>query len=169
MYAKMPFGLMNVGSTFHHAMDITFSEEKDKFVVFYIDDITLFSKSDEHHINHLEQVFQKCKKFGVSLNLKKSHFALEEGKILGHIISKEGIRIDPRRVEAIQKIDIPKTKKEIQSFIGRVNFLCRFISNFAEIMKHITNMLKKENEIKWNLYARNSFANIKKALKKAPV
>ena len=103
------------------------------------------------------------------MNPKKSHFAFEEGKLLGHIISKEGIRIDPSRVEAIQKIDIPQTKKEIQSFIGRLNFLCRFISNFVEIMKHITNMLKKENEIKWNLDARNSFANIKKVLTEAPI
>ena len=77
--------------------------------------------------------------------------------------------IDPSKVEAIQKIDILRTKTKIQSFIGRVNFLCRFISNFAEIMKHITNMLKKENEVKWNLDARNSFANIKKALTEAPV
>ena len=103
------------------------------------------------------------------MNPKKSHFAFEEGKLLGHIISKEDIKIDPSEVEAIQKIDIPRPKKEIQYFICRVNFLPRFISNFAKIMKHITNMLKKENEIKWNLDARNSFTNIKKALREYPV
>ena len=92
-------------------------------MVIYLDDITIFSKSDEDHIRHLEQVLQKCKKNGVSLNPKKSKFDLEEGKLLGHIISKEGIKIDANMVEAIQKIDIPRTKKEIQSFIGRVNFL----------------------------------------------
>ena len=74
MYAKMPFGLMNVGATFQHAMDITLSEEKDKFVVIYLDDIIVFSRSDEDHIRHLEKVFQKCKMFGVSLNPKKSIF-----------------------------------------------------------------------------------------------
>ena len=66
-------------------------------------------------------------KFGVSLNPKKSHFALQEGKLLGHIISKEGIRIDPSKVEAIEKIDTPRSRKEVQSFIGKVNFLRRFI------------------------------------------
>lgn len=111
MYAKIPFGLMNVGETFQRAMDTTFFEEKDKFVVIYLDDIIVFSKSDEDHIRHLEQVFQKYKKFGVSLSPKKSNFSLEEGKLLGHIISKEGIRIDPNRIEAIQKIDIPRTTK----------------------------------------------------------
>ena len=92
-------------------MDIAFSEERDKFVVIYLDDIIVFSKNDEKHIQHLEQVFQKCMKFGVSLNPKKSHIALEEGKLLGHIISKDGIRIDPSRVEAIEKIDIPRSRK----------------------------------------------------------
>jgi len=150
MYAKMPFGLMNVGATFQLAMDITFSEEKDKFLVICLDDITVFLGSDEDHLRHLEQVFQKCKTFGVSLNHKKSIFSLEEGKLLGNIISRDGIKIDPNKVEVIQKIDIPRTKKEVQYFIGRVNFLRRFISNFVEIMKHITNMLKKNNKIKWN-------------------
>ena len=74
---------------------------------------------------------------------KKSNFALEEGKLLGHIISKDGIKIDPQRVDAIQKIAIPRTKKKIQSFIGKVNFLRRFISNFDEIMKNITNMFEE--------------------------
>ena len=77
-------------------------------------------------------MFLKCIKFGVSLNPKKSHFALEEGKLLGHIISKDGIRIDPTRVEAIGRIALPKNKKEVQSFIGKVNSLRRFIIDCAE-------------------------------------
>ena len=123
---------MNAGATFQRAMDITFSEENDKFVVIYLDDITVFFELDEQHINHLEQVFQKCKKFGVSLNPKKSHFALEHGKLLRHILSKEGIRIDPSRVETIQKTDIPRTKKEIQSFIG-IQFSAHIHFQFCKI------------------------------------
>ena len=71
----------------------------------------MFSKNDEKHFQHIERVFQKCMKFGVSLNPKKSHFSLEEGKLLGHIISKDGIRIDPSKVEYIGKIDIPRSRK----------------------------------------------------------
>ena len=130
MYSKMPFGLINAGATFQRAMDISFLEERDKFVVIYLDDITVFSKNDQKHIQHLERVFQKCMKFGVSLNPQKYHFALEEEKLLGHIISKDGIRIDLSWVEAIEKTDIPMTRKEVQSFIGKVNFLRRFIPNW---------------------------------------
>ena len=99
---------MNAGATFQRAMDIAFLEEKDKFVVIYLDDITVYSKTDEKHLQHLERVFLKCIKFGISLNPKKSHFSMEEGKLLRHIISKDGIRIDPARVEAIGQIDFPR-------------------------------------------------------------
>ena len=83
-----------------------------------MDDITVYSKFDKEHIRHLERVFLKCRKYGISLNPRKSNFALEKGKFLGNIISKEGIRIDPERVSAILKVEEPRSKKEIQSFIG---------------------------------------------------
>lgn len=82
-------------------MDIYFAEERDKFIVIYLDDITVYLESDSQHIDHLRKAFLKCRKFGISLNPKKSHFAMLEGKLLGHIISKDGIKIDPSRVQAI--------------------------------------------------------------------
>ena len=87
MYNKIPFGLMNAGATFQREMDISFTGEKDKFVVIYLDDITVYSKSDEYHLKHLKQVFDKCRKFGLSLNPKKSSFVVQEGKLLGHIVT----------------------------------------------------------------------------------
>lgn len=75
-------------------MDIAFSKEKGKFVVIYLDDIIVFSKSDPDHLQHLRKVFHKCRKFGISLKPKKSHFFMEEGKLLGHIISERGIKIE---------------------------------------------------------------------------
>ena len=113
MYTKMSFGLMNARATFQRAMDIYFVEEKEKFVVIYMDDITVYSRWSKDHIRHLERVFIKCKKYGVSLNPIKSNFTLEEGKLIGHIISKEGIRIDPHRVKGILKVEELRIKKEI--------------------------------------------------------
>ena len=89
MYVKMPFGLMNAGETFQRAMDIAFAKEIHDFLVIYLDDITVFSKTDNEHLDHLRQVFIKCRKFGIFLNLKKSIFGLEEGKLLGHIIQNK--------------------------------------------------------------------------------
>ena len=111
MYVKMPFGLKNAGATFQRAMDIAFAKEIHEFLVIYLDDITVFSKTNDEHLDHLRQVFIKCRKYGISLNPKKTLFGLEEGKLLGHIISKEGIRIDPARIEAILNIQPPRNIK----------------------------------------------------------
>ncbi|WP_162558341.1 ribonuclease H family protein, partial [Proteus mirabilis] len=113
--------------------------------------------------------FEKCRKFGLYLNPKKSIFALEEGKLLGHIVSRDGVKIDPARVQVVQKIPLPRSKKDIQKFLGKINFLRRFVSNYVEIVKEITNMLKKGNEVHWNKEAKESFSRIKEALQAAPV
>ena len=113
MYAKISFGMMNATATFQWAMDIAFVDEKDKIMVIYLDGITVFSKYDEEHVSHLLKTCKKWRKFGISLNPKKSFFAMKEGKMLGNIISQEGIKIDPKRVEAINKIELPRTKVEV--------------------------------------------------------
>ena len=127
MYEKMLFGLMNDGATFQRAMDIAFVGEKANFVVVYLDDITVFSQSDDEHLKHLKQTFLKCRKYGLSLNTKTSHFAVQEGKLLGHLVSTDGISIDPKRVKEILKISLPRSKKDVQYFIGKINFLRWFI------------------------------------------
>jgi hypothetical protein len=120
MYAKMPFGLMNTGATFQRAVVIDFIGERDKFVVIYLDDITILSRSDKEHCCHLRKVFLKCRRFGLSLNPQKPLFSMKERKLLGHIVSIEGVRIDSSRVEAIQAFSPPKSKKEVQSFLGKI-------------------------------------------------
>ena len=139
----MPFGLSNAGATFQRAMDLAFVGKVNNFIVIYLDDLTVFSKSNPRHLKHLKKVFERCRKFGISLNPKNSLFDIKEGKLLGHIISKYGVVIDPKRVSAIQSLSLPRHKKEIQSFLGKINFLRRFIPNYAEIVKDITDMLKR--------------------------
>ena len=113
MYAKMPFGLMNAGATFQREMDITFAEENDKLVVVYLDDITIFSRREEDHLKHQEKILLKCRRFGISLNPTKRIFSLTSGNLLGHIIYKDKIKIHPNMVNEIQKVDLPKRRKEV--------------------------------------------------------
>lgn len=103
------------------------------------------------------------------MNPKKSLFGLEEGKLLGHIISKDGIRIDPERIQAILQIPYPRNIKELQAFLGKINFLRRFIPNLAELIRMLNNMLKKDAKVKWSLEAKQAFEGIKSALTQAPV
>eukprot|EP00253_Pinus_taeda_P003249 PITA_03249 len=140
-YAKMPFSLKNVGATFQRAMDLAFANEKDAFLVVYMDDLTVFSKSDEEHMYHLKTIFQKCRNYGLSLNSKKSLFAMEEGKLLRHIISKNGIHIDPARVQAIQQIELPQNKKEIQSF-NDIIYVVKYLSPPPDMTRNKAGTLK---------------------------
>jgi hypothetical protein len=149
-------------------MDIAFMGEKDKFVLIYLDDITVYSSSHEEHLKHLKRVFLKCRQFRISLNPKKSRFSPKKGKLLGHIVSAEGVKIHPDRVEEIHKLSIPRSNKDIQSLLGKINFVRRFIPNFVELVKHITSILKKGSEIKWKDNARSSFQDIKQAIMESP-
>ena len=116
-------------------------------MVIYLDDLTVFSRSDQQHLDNLRQVFLKCRKYAISLNPKKSLFGLEERKLLGHIISKDGIRIDPAIIESILVIPHPRNVKELQTFLRKINFLRRFISNLSELIRLLNNMLKKDSSI----------------------
>jgi hypothetical protein len=118
MYVKIPFGLMNAGETFQRAMNIAFIGEKDKFVVIYLDDITIFSRSDKEYHYHLRKVFLKCRRFGLTLNPQKYLFSMKEGKFLGHIVSTEIFKVNLSRVEAIQTLSLPR----LSLFWARLTF-----------------------------------------------
>jgi hypothetical protein len=165
---KMPFGLINAGATFQRAMDIAFKGLINKSVVVYLDDITVYSKIRKEHIPHLKAIFERCRRYGISLNLKKCIFAMEEGNLLRFVISPEGITIDPGRVEAIKAIVLPHNKKDMQSFLGKINFVRRFISDFAQIVNPLQEMIKKDANFKWSKERKEAFDKIKEAIAEAP-
>lgn len=130
-YQKMPFGLINSGATFQRAMDMAFRGLINRSVVVYLDDIIVYSKKRDNHLHDLNQIFLRCKRYGISLNPKKSFFALDQGKLLGFIVSKDGIYIDPDRINEISEIPFPHNKKSMQSFLGQINFVKRFVPDFS--------------------------------------
>ena len=94
-YDKMPFGLSNVGATFQRAMDIALRGLINKSIVIYLDDIFVYTKNQEDHAPHLKAIFERCRRYEISLNSKKSIFVMEEGTFLSYLISPKGITIDP--------------------------------------------------------------------------
>ena len=94
---------------------------------------------------------------------------MQEGKLLDHIVSKDGFKFYPQCVEAIQVISLPRNKKKIQSLLGKIKFLRRFIPNFVEVVKDLIDMLKPDREVKWSPKAKYSFDQIKKSLGEAPM
>jgi hypothetical protein len=165
----MPFGLSNVGATFQRAMDYDFRGLIGKLIEIYQDDLIVFSKDGKTHINHLDNFLDRCREFGISLNPAKSVFRVTEGKLLGHIITKYGVKLDPERVEAISKVPLPMSKKALQSFLGQTNFVHRFIPNYVQIMKPIYKLLKKDVKFEWNDESKQAFESIKTAICEAHV
>jgi hypothetical protein len=116
-YQKMPFGLINAGATFQKEMDIDFQGLINRSVIVYLADVTVFSKNKTDHLTHLRVILQRCHKYSISLNPKKSIFAVEQGKLLGFIVSIEGMIIDPERTQVITKLPPPTSKKSMHSFL----------------------------------------------------
>lgn len=167
-YQKLPFGLINAGATFQRAIDIAFKGLVNKSIVIYLDDITVYSKKRGNHFRELKQIFQRCQRYGISLNPKKSFFALNEGKILGFIVSKSGIHIDPDRIKEISETPLPRNKKAMQSFLGKINFVKRFVPDFSRIVSPLLGMIKNNSIFKWVQEEYEAFNLIKQAIINTP-
>ena len=115
-------------------------------------------------MKHLKKIFDRWRKFGISLNQKKSTFGIDEGKLLGHIVSKDGIRIDPEWVQTINAIPPPHDISSLQSFFGKINCVRRFIPNLAELAKPLNALLKKNVKFVWDKKCDISFSKLKKAI-----
>ena len=112
-------------------MDIDFRGLIQNYVIMYLNDVTIYSKKWQDRLSALKQGFERCRKFSISLNPKKSIFTVTQGKLLGFVVSKEGMIIDLERIEAISKIDLPNSRKAMQSFLGKINFVRIFVPNFS--------------------------------------
>ena len=106
--------------------------------------LTVYSKNQNVHIPHLKEIFERCRRYGISLNPKKSIFAIEEGTLLGFVISPNGIMIDPDMIDSIKNIVLPHNKRAMQSFLCEINFVHRFIYDFAKTVKPLQDIIKKD-------------------------
>jgi hypothetical protein len=123
-------------------MDIDFKILIHQSVVVYLDDVIVYSKERGYHPKHLKHIFECCRKYGISLNPKKIVFIVSKGILLGYIVSKEGISLDPERTKSILQIAPLHSKRSMQSFFGRINFVRRFVPDSAKILKPLQNMIK---------------------------
>eukprot|EP00253_Pinus_taeda_P017021 PITA_17021 len=160
----MPFGLINAGATFQKEMDVAFKGLINKIIVVYLDDITVFSKKRSNHLHDLNQIFKRYRRYGISLNPKKSFFSPNQGKLLGFIVSKDGIYIDPDRIKEIYEIPFPHNKKSMQSFLGQINFVKRFVPDFSHIILPLQTMIKKNSVFRWGSAEKEAFDSIKQSI-----
>ena len=128
-YTVMSFGLTNAPAYFMNMMNKVFMEFLDKFVVVFIDDILVYSKNEEEHKEHLRMVLEKLREHQLYAKFSKCEFSLKEVGFFGHVISGEGIAVDPTKVETVTEWEAPTTVGEIRSFLGLAGYYRRFIEN----------------------------------------
>lgn len=169
-YLRMPFGLKNAPATFQRMMDNVLRDYQYKTCFVYMDDIVIFSKSLQDHLTHLSQIFQRLRETNLKIQLDKSEFLRKEVSFLGHIITPDGIIPNPLKIEAIQKYPLPRTTKEIKSYLGLVGYYRKFIPNFAKLTQPMSKCLRKTEKIDPNDHDyREAFRITKDAISNAPV
>ena len=126
----MPFGLTNAIVAFMDLMNRVFRPYVDQFVVVFIDDILVYSKDRENHESHLRVVLKTLRKEKLYAKLSKCKFWLNEMSFLGHIVSKEGIRVDPKKLEVVVEWKPPRNVTEVRSFLGLAGYYRKFIKGF---------------------------------------
>ncbi|KAE8726150.1 Detected protein of unknown function [Hibiscus syriacus] len=141
----------------------------NKFMVVFIDDILVYSKSKEEHSSHLTNVLQILREKKLYAKLSKCEFWLNEVTFLGHVISAEGIRVDPQKIKAIMDWEIPKNVSEVRSFLVLAGYYRRFVKNFSIIALPLTKLLRKEVKFAWTPECQKSFEMLKKILTEAPI
>jgi hypothetical protein len=168
-YTVMSFGLTNAPAFFMHLMNKVFMDYLDTFVVIFVDDILVYSKSEAEHEKHLKLVLQRLREHKLYAKLSKCKFWIDKVPFLGHVISKGGIVVDPGKVKDVFDWVVPHTVKEVRSFPGLAGYYRMFIENLSKIAKPLTSLLEKGVDFSWTDECQMAFKELKKRLTTAPV
>jgi hypothetical protein len=168
-WTVMPFGLKNATSTFTRTMSLVFKDLGSEFLKVFVDDLNVHSKSWEDHLQHLEAVLAKLRKVNLKLNPGKCCFTARSIVFLGHVVSHEGTRPDPSKIDAVVHFPVPKTVTDVRSFLGLTRYYRNYVKGYARMAVPLFELTKKEVAFVWDLGCQSSFEALKGTLVAAPV
>ena len=172
-FRVMPFGLTNAPSVFQRVMQQVLSglnpPDGREFVEVYIDDVLIFSRTMEEHIDHLRQVLERLRKASLKLKPGKCHFLRQSLEYLGHIITPTGLKPNPKQLEAVQEFPVPNSVTQVRQFLGLTSYYRRFIKSFAEVASPLHSLTKKNAEFVWSKECQRAFDLFKQKLTTTPV
>jgi len=165
----MPFGVTNAPAMFMDYMNRIFQPFLDKFVVVFIDDVLIYSRTQEEHVEYLRLVLGVLREKQLYAKLSKCEFWMEEVQFLGHVISAHGIVVDSAKVEVVVKWESPTSATKIRSFVGLVGYYRRFIKGFSKIVAPLTLLTRKDQPFTWTDKCEESFQELKRRLTSVPI
>ena len=168
-YRTMPFGLRNAGATYQRCMQKCLQDQLDKNVQVYVDDVVIKTKQSHTLIEDLRQTFANLRRFRMKLNPEKYTFAVPAGKLFGFLVSSRGIKANPTKIRAIERMELPKTLNDVQKFTGCLALLSRFVSRLGEKALPLYQLMKKSDKFTWTQQADSAFHELKKMLATAPI
>lgn len=168
-YLVMPFGLCNAPSTFQRCMEMVFRGLQWNILLVYLDDIIVMSLNFDEHIERLEEVFRRLAEAGLKMKPSKCELIKAEVLFLGHVVTQDGIKPNPKIVEAVSSWKEPVNVKEIQSFVGLCSYYRQYISNFSHIASPLTQLTKKNVKFNWDQSCQAAFEILKEKLCSAPI
>ncbi|KAD4982099.1 hypothetical protein E3N88_18770 [Mikania micrantha] len=168
-FTVMPFGLTNAPAAFMDMMNHICKPYLDKFIIVFIDDILIYSKTPEDHTKHLRTLLELLRHEKLYAKFSKCEFWLTEVQFLGHVINAQGIQVDPSKIEAITKWENPKSPTEVRSFLGLAGYYRRFIQNFSRIAVPLTSLTRKSEKFEWGPKQIEAFQILKDRLTHAPI
>ncbi|KAK8934166.1 hypothetical protein KSP39_PZI014581 [Platanthera zijinensis] len=168
-FTVMPFGLTNAPSVFMDLMNRTFREYLDQFVIVFIDDILVYSQSEDDHFKHLHMVLETLRRNQLYAKFSKCEFWLSSVAFLGHIISGAGIAVDPAKIVAIREWPVLSSVAEVRSFLGLAGYYRRFVENFSRIALPLTSLTRKDQRFVWSPECAQAFEELKGRLTTAPI
>ena len=168
-FKRLPFGLHNGPATFQRLMQLVLRPVLGKIAYVFLDDIIVFSRTFDEHVRDLEQVLTLIERAGLKVSPEKCEFGRKKLKYLGHVVTDEGIQVDPEKVEAVQKMTAPKNPRDVRRVMGMAGYYRRFIAGFSEITAPLTDLTKKKAKFVWDSTHQTAFERIKQELSRAPV
>ncbi|GKU88816.1 hypothetical protein SLEP1_g3034 [Rubroshorea leprosula] len=163
-FIVMPFGLTNAPARFMDLMNRVFSKYLDQFVVVFIDDILIYSSSRILHEKHLRTVLETLRSERLFAKFKKCEFWLDNVAFLGHVVTKDGISVDPQKIEAVVDWKRPNSVAEIRSFLGLAGYYRQFVGDFSRIALPMTHLIRKDTKFEWTPECEKSFLTLKEKL-----
>jgi hypothetical protein len=168
-YLVLPFGLTNAPATFMHLMNSVFSDYLDDFVIVFLDDVLIFSRSIEEHQRHVRLVLERLREHRLYANMKKCEFFQSKISFLGHIVSADGISMDPEKIQAIRDWPTLQNVGDVRSFLGLAGYYRKFVHRFSHIAAPLSNLLRNDTPFIWTEKEQKAFDELKSALMNGPV